>query len=213
MQVAMLQETEPPISVLVSMLKLPQLETPLNVLLANFTVAEASLYLARVCKSARDAVRAFEQWRPMWNREHAVARLRAHYDRDWYGPSLFPKLESLARLLLDELQPNGVILLRFSLPGARDGRRRSLLGCDELRVLKPDKWVERLKNWALFDDPDDAAEQDRRMRGPSQYIIDLLRNMHLQRVRKFDKRVVVAPADVLADPLCWYVWENNLMDY
>ena len=208
MQLAMLQNTEPPIFLLGAM----------NVLLRQFTVAEAGLCLARVCRAARDAVLAFEQWRPMWNSEHAVARLRSRYLRDWYGPSLFPKLESLARLLLDELQPNGVILLKFSLPGARGGRMRSLLGCDEMRVLQPAKWVERLNNWALFDDPDDdpdddAAEQARRSRGLSTYIIDLLRNMHLQRVRKFDKRLVVAPANVLANPLCWYVWENNLLDY
>ncbi len=151
----------------------------------------------------------------MWNREHAVARLRV-YEEEWFPPLLFRELESLARLLVDELQPAGVISLSFSLAGARAKRRRSLLGCHELRVLKPDVWVERLHYWALNDDTDDDATEVQaqiRRRGRSLYIIDLLRKMRLQRKFKFDTRLVVAPANVLTDELYWYVWENNLLDY
>lgn len=189
-------------------------------LLQHLTVAEAGLALAAVCRAARAAVRAFEQWRPMWNREHAVARLRSQYRIDCYGPSLLRELESLARLLVDELQPAGVISLSFSLDGARAKRRRSLLGCHELRVLQPVVWVERLRYWALNDGSgfsdgldDDPEEREKRRRDPSMCIINMLRKMCLQRKRKFDKRLVNAPANVLADQLCWYVWENNILEY
>lgn len=196
-------------------------ETDVNpALLKHLTVAEAGLALAAVCRAARDAVRAFDQWRPMWNREHAVARLRSQFPIDCYGRSLLRELESLARLLVDELQPAGVISLSFSLAGARAKRRRSLLGCHELRVLQPVVWVERLRYWALNDGSgfsdgidDDPEEREKRRRDPSMCIINLLRKMRLQRTRKFDKRLVVAPANVLTDQLCWHVWENNLLDY
>lgn len=207
-------------SMLLALLHETAVNPALVALLKHLTVAEAGLALAAVCRAARDAVRAFDQWRPMWNREHAVARLRSHYLIDWYGPSLFRELESLARLLVDELQPAGVISLSFSLADARAKRMRSLLGCHELRVLQPVVWIERLHYWALNDGSgfsdgldDNPRERENRMRYPSVCIINLLRKMRLQRTRKFDKRLVVAPANVVTDKLCWYVWENNLLDY
>lgn len=106
-------------------------------LLRQLTVAEAGHALAAVCRSARDAVRACKQWRPMWNREHAVARVRALKAKQraqstfncgvgepFYG-ALFSELESLARLLVDELLPAGVISLHFCLAGARAAQAHS----------------------------------------------------------------------------------------
>jgi hypothetical protein len=45
-----------------------------NGMLQHLTVAEAGRCLTAVCSAARVAVGAFEQWRPMWNSEHAVER-------------------------------------------------------------------------------------------------------------------------------------------
>lgn len=194
-------------------------------LLRQLTVAEAGHALAAVCRSARDAVRACKQWRPMWNREHAVARVRALKAKQraqstfncgvgepFYG-ALFSELESLARLLVDELLPAGVISLHFCLAGGRARHRRTLLGCHELRVLQPCAWVERLHEWALLDGScfsdgldDDPGNRAYRRSYPSVHVGNLLRDMHICPVCRFAMTTSAVPGRVLRDPLCWRVW-------
>lgn len=197
-------------------------------LLRQLTVAEAGHALAAVCRSARDAVRACKQWRPMWNSEHAVARVRALGAKQLaecpsrrgagepFHGTLASELESLARLLVDELLPAGVISLDFCLARARARHRRTLLGCHELRVQQPRAWVERLHEWALYDGScfsdgldDDPGRRAYRRSYPSAHVCDLLRDMHICRVCRFAAAAGGVPSRVLRDPLCWRVWSAS----
>jgi len=61
-------------------------------------------------------------------------------------------------MLLDELTPAGVVLLYFWLEQARCGGPPSLLGCHELRVVEPLRWVQRLQEWSLSSGEPDGRE-------------------------------------------------------
>lgn len=147
--------------------------------------------------------------------ERPILRL----DGSNFEPGVVRELDALARLLVDELQPAGVIELRFSLADERAGRRRSRLGCHELRVLQPAAWVERLHHWALVDGScfsdgldDDPVRRESRWRYSSVYIVELLRKMLLQPQCKFRNKFKDPVAFQDPMPLCWYVWENNILD-
>ncbi len=104
--------------------------------------------------------------------------------------------ESLASMLLDELTPAGVVSLYFWLEQARCGGPPSLLGCHELRVVEPLRWVQRLQEWSLSSgEPDgrehatptsDAAALQLRRKYPGSYVMDLLSYMGLMPTMRCD---------------------------
>ena len=122
-----------------------------DAILRCLTVAEAGRGLAAACHTARDIVGAYEQWRPMWNSEDAVERLRWHAPWRLWDRARLQELESLARLLADELQPQGVISLRFCIASARAGTTPSLVGCHEMHVLQVGEYNQRMRHWAKWD--------------------------------------------------------------
>jgi hypothetical protein len=171
-------------------------------LLRRLTVQEAGR-LGGACRTARGLVRRGEAWggvadsglpfrpmlfRPLWSTAHVLVRLERFRQPFFAAGGLqFRETTALARLLLDELRPAGVIELRFELGKARGGRLPSLLGCHELRVVDVLRWVHRLREWALRDgscfsdgmDDDVGMRQARRLH-PGSYMLDLLRDLGLK---------------------------------
>jgi hypothetical protein len=125
---------------------------------------------------------------PMWDTDAVLARLeryRQPYFED--GGLQFKETTGLARLMLDELLPQGVIRLEFKFELARAGKAPSLLGCHKLDVIHPDEWIRVLESWAQLDESHlevmDQFDHDIpcvRERYPGSYIIDLLRHLGLK---------------------------------
>ena len=177
-------------------------------LLRRLTVQEAGR-LRGACRTARWLVRLWEAsggaageagvadsglpcrfmlFRPLWSTTHVLARLERFRQPFFAAGGLqFRETTALARLLLDELLPAGVIELRFELRAARGGRPPSLLGCHELRVVDVLRWVWSLREWALregscFSDgmDDDVGMRQARRLHPGSYMLDLLRDLGLR---------------------------------
>jgi hypothetical protein len=121
-----------------------------DAILRHLTVAEAGRCLAGACRTTRDIVGAYEQWRPMWNSEDAVKSLRWHEPWRGWERARSQELESLVRLLADELHPQGVVSLRFCIASARAGTLPSLMYCHEMHVLQVDEYNERMRHEASF---------------------------------------------------------------
>jgi hypothetical protein len=126
----------------------------------------------------------------MWNTDAVLARLERYREPFFTAGGLkFRESTALARFLLDELLPAGLIELRFQLASARTGEPPSLLGCHELRVVdaKEYAFVQRVKDWALRDcscfsdglDDDPVMRQSRRNR-PCAYVLGLLGDLELK---------------------------------
>jgi hypothetical protein len=171
-------------------------------LLRQLTVQEAGR-LGGACRTARGLVRRgeaaggvadsglpfrFMLFRPLWSTAHVLARLERFRQPFFAAGGLqFRETTALARLLLDELRPAGVIELQFELRQTRCGRPPSLLGCHELRMVDVLRWVQRLREWALRDgscfsdgaDDDVGMRQARRLH-PRSYMLDLLRDLGLK---------------------------------
>ncbi len=175
-------------------------------LLRPLTVKEAGR-LSGACRTALALVRRGEAseaetgarvFRPMWNMERTLPLLQR------YRPPFFPgwlvgELESLARLVLDELVPAGIVAPSFRLNQARNGQPPSLLGCHELRVEDPQRWVLRLQEWALT--PVRTTTSSRR-RYPGLHVSDLLHDMGLMGSTRDDFSRDVALALHPSQPAC-----------
>ena len=184
-------------------------------LLKPLTVQEAGR-LSGACRTALALVRRGEAseaetgarvFRPMWNTDGAIARLQ-RYRQCAFRPYLAGELESLARLVLDELVPAGIVGLFFSLDKARNGQPPTLLGCHELRVADPVRWVLRLQEWALADR---STVPDFRHKYPGGYVTNLLRDMRLMGTTRDDFAPAVPeslPEEVLSSSrrLCVRMW-------
>jgi hypothetical protein len=107
-----------------------------------------ALALVRRCEEAETAEASAKVFRPMWNTDGAIARLQG-YRLPVFQPWLVHELESLGRVVLDELVRDGVVAPFFWLDAARNKQQLMLLGCHELRVADPARWVQRLHEWAL----------------------------------------------------------------
>ena len=118
-----------------------------DAILRHLTVAEAGRCLAGACRTTRDIVGAYEQWRPMWNSEDTVKRLRWHGPWRGWSRAKSQELESFGRLLADELHPEGVVSLRFCIASARAGTLPSLIYCHEMHVLQVDEYDKRMRSW------------------------------------------------------------------
>jgi hypothetical protein len=192
-------------------------------LLRPLTVQEAGRALRGACRTALALVRAaeartqshactFPVFRPMWNTAHALARLQRYRDPS-FRPCLVGELESLARLVLDELVPAGVVAPRFYLDRARGGQPPTLLGCHELRVTAPERWVQRLQEWALTSAHHESLDDSKktpalRLKYPGMYVISMLHEMRLMPSARGDFAPEVAralPASAAAC-LCVRVW-------
>ncbi len=75
----------------------------------------------------------------------------------------------------------------FELVAARNGLPPSLLGCHELRVVHPTRWVQLLRDWSMLDGScfsdgmdDDLVMRQSRWRHPGSYMLDLLRDLGLK---------------------------------
>ena len=203
-------------------------------LLRPLTVQEAGRALRGACRAALALVRAAETagaetrtqrqsvFRPMWNTDGALARLQ-RYRQPIFRPWLIGELESLARVVLDELVPAGVVVPFFWLDKARDGQPPTLLGCHELRVADPVRWVQRLQEWALTDSScapapastwghsEEGTARMLRHKYPGGYVTDLLRDMRLMGTTRGDFSPDVRaslPEEVLESSrrLCVRVW-------
>ena len=135
-----------------------------DAILRHLTVAEAGRCLAGACRTTRDIVGAYEQWRPMWNSEDAVKSLRWHEPWRGWERARSQELESLVRLLADELHPEGVVSLRFCIASARAGTLPSLIYCHEMHVLQVDKYDQRMHHWAKNDSSCFSKLMDREAR-------------------------------------------------
>ena len=193
-------------------------------LLKPLTVQEAGRALRGACRTALALVRRGEAetqvFRPLWNTDRALAQLQ-RYRQPIFRAGLVDELESLARLVLDELVPAGVVAPCFLLDKARDGQPPSLLGCHELVVVDPVGWVQRLQEWALTDTscapasawPQSVEGTARMLRHkyPGGYVTDLLRDMRLMGITRDDFAPGVReslPAEVLESSrrLCVRMW-------
>ena len=132
-----------------------------DAILRHLTVAEAGRCLAAACRTTRDIIGAYEQWRLMWNSEDAVKSLRWHEPWRGWERARSQELESLGRLLADELHPEGVVSLRFCIASARAGTLPSLIYCHEMHVLQVDKYDQRMRHWAKYDASCSSEEMDR----------------------------------------------------
>ena len=182
-------------------------------LLKPLTVQEAGRALRGACRTALALVRRGEAetqaFRPMWNTDGALARLQG-YRLPYFHPWLVGELELLARLVLDELVPAGVVAPRFWLDKARGGQPPALLGCHELRVADPLRWVQRLQEWALADR---STAPSIRHKYPGGYVTDLLRDMRLVGTVRGDFAPAVRqslPEELLPSSrrLCVRMWEK-----
>ena len=74
-------------------------------------------------------------------------------EKERFYAGVFCEIESFVSLLFDELEPKGVISLRFSFVCARDCKRPSLLGCHEVQIPVPqyESWCSSVDAWALRD--------------------------------------------------------------
>jgi len=128
----------------------------------------------------------------MWAIELVLARLE-RYRQPFFasGGLVYRETTALARLLLTEILPAGVIELRFNVQSMRatasGSVHQNMLGCTELFVLDPIEWVTRLHRWAIVDcscfsdgmDDDQGMRQSRR-NYPGSYMVDLLRRLGLR---------------------------------
>jgi len=169
-----------------------------TLLIRHLTILEAAR-LSGTCRTARTLVRRGEAdgvFRPMWAIELVLARLE-RYRQPFFasGGLVYRETTALARLLLTEILPAGVIELKFNVQSMRATAtpaggtlqpRQNMLGCTELFVLDPIEWVTRLHRWAkvegsCFSDGMDDDEFERRSRHnhPGSYMLELLRKLGL----------------------------------
>jgi hypothetical protein len=152
----------------------------------------------------------------MWNIERVLDRLE-RYRQPFFasGGLQFRETSSLARLLVTELLPAGVIDMHFNLRAARSGRKPSLLGCHTLRVLDPLRWVQRLRDWALnetlsLDDMFNGVHmRQTRRKHPGAYMLDLLHDLGLKLTASNPALFtpVTLPAEVFdCGQLCSLMW-------
>ncbi len=205
-----------------------------TLLLNRLTVQETGR-LSGACRTARALERralglhAQERqatFLPMWNTDHVLARLE-RYRQPFFasGGLQFREMTALARLLLTELLPAGVIELLFELVAARNGLPPSVLGCHELRVLDPTRFVQRLRDWAMLDGSEkqrlrdwamldgpcfsdeicDLVMRQSRRRHPGSYMLDLLRDLGLKPYALFAPAVLPAELRDCAQ-LCSRTW-------
>lgn len=182
-------------------------------LLKLLTLQEAGR-LSGACRTALALVRRGEAseadttatvFRPMWNTERTL-RLLQRYRPPSFPGWLLGELESLARLVLDQLVPAGIVAPFFSLDKARNGQPPTLLGCHELRVEDPLLWVLRLQEWALT--PARLTTSSRH-KYPGWYVVDLLRDMRLMGTTLDEFAAQSLPEDVsplTQRLLCVRVW-------
>jgi hypothetical protein len=126
----------------------------------------------------------------MWDIDAVLRRLE-RYRQPYFvdGGLQFQETTGLARKMVVDLLPRGVIRLEFKFELARAGKAPSLLGCHKLEVVQPDEWIRGLQHWAVFDESHLEVMKQfgyytpcMRDRYPGQYVMDLLRHLGLKPV-------------------------------